>query len=138
MDVAGADSQLFSKSPAYLSETGTFIFAGNIPVTFSKIENINVAALLFMYQVLSWLFYIWLNSIWPVSLGGVPRRGAFHSGKINERTLRLLGQLVEDETIKGVTDSIWSMEDALKVSTHDWMCRKQAFLFSNRSETLAD
>lgn len=56
-----------------------------------------------------------MNSIWPVLLGGVPRRGRFHSGKIDERTLKLVGQLVESGSLKGVTDSVWPMEDALKV-----------------------
>lgn len=49
-------------------------------------------------------------------LGGVPRRSFFHSGNINFRNLSLVRDLVEDETLKGVVDSVWDMEDVLEVS----------------------
>lgn len=117
IDIAGSDPLLYAECPAYLQKDGTFAFAGNMPVTSSSSERNSLAGLLFVYQAISWLLWIGINSIWPVALGGVPRRGLFHSGKIDTRTMRLVGRLVQEGEIKGVVDSVWKMEDALKVRT---------------------
>lgn len=73
---------------------------------------------------LIWLFNIiglvleWLmQGIRPVVFGGVPRRSFFHSGSIDFRNLSLVQQLVADGKLKGVVDSVWDMEDAVKVSS---------------------
>ena len=70
-----------------------------------------------MYLAVSWLVWIAINRIWPVALGGVPRRGLFHSGKIDTRTMRIVEHLVQEGEVKGVVDSVWKMDDALKVRT---------------------
>lgn len=64
--------------------------------------------------VLTWRIY----SVRPVFLGGVPRRCFFFSGQPDARNLSLVRQLVEDGKIRGTVDSVWDMEDVIKVSLH--------------------
>jgi len=66
-------------------------------------------------QVSSW----GLNMIWPVALGGVPRKCFFLSGSPTARNLELVRGLVERGVITGVVDSVWGMEDGLKVSDNN-------------------
>lgn len=74
------------------------------------------SALLWIFGLISLVLTWQLYSIRPVLLGGVPRRCFFFSGQPNTRNLNLVQQLVEDGKLKGVVDSVWSMEDVIKVS----------------------
>lgn len=118
IDIVGSDDLLYPRSPSYLQQDGVFAFAGSMRNTHANPGSSVFGALSWVCstatQVLSWA----LHSKWPVVLGGVPRRSFFHSGKPNPRNLELTRQLIEGQVLKGIVDSIWPMEDALKAFEH--------------------
>lgn len=117
IDITGSDPYLYQRSPAYLKTNGVFSFAGNMSRTHATLGTSIFGAIAWMFGlislVLTWQFY----SIWPVFLGGVPRRCFFYSGQPNARNLQIVGGLVEDGKLKGRVDSVWDMEDVLKVNS---------------------
>lgn len=116
IDISGSDPVLYQHSPAYLKPTGPFAFAGNMSRTHAN-PNLGIFGVLGWFVRLVSLVLMWnLYSIWPVMLGGVPRRSFFFSGQPNARNLSIVRQLVEDGILRGVVDSVWDMEDVLKVS----------------------
>lgn len=115
MDITGTDSLLWARCPIYLKKDGFFAMAGAISATHVNVAPGIIGSLAFMArdirQVASWQ----MNMMWPVALGGVPRKSFFHSGTPTAKRLELVRQLVEDRKMKGVIDSVWEMDDALKV-----------------------
>ena len=65
----------------------------------------------------------WLPSIWsflanlylPAWLGGTPRSYQMITGTPNQRDLERVRKLIEEGDLKPVVDSVWGMEDVLKV-----------------------
>jgi len=53
--------------------------------------------------------------MWPVMLGGVPRRSLFHSGSPSKRNLEVVRALAKSGELRGVVDSVWGFDDAVKV-----------------------
>lgn len=52
-------------------------------------------------------------------LGGVPRRHRMHNAFINQASLRRVAKMAEEGKMKVLTDSVWAMEEAIKVR-HEW------------------
>lgn len=118
VDIAGSDDLLYSQSPAYLKPDGCFVFAGKISTTHARPASSSLDAFLFFLNLLrlplSWI----LTTIWPVLLGGVPRRGFFHSGTPTARHLEVSRQIAEQGHLKVVVDSVWDMDDVLEAYKH--------------------
>lgn len=106
IDVAGADELLYDKSPAYLTPDGMFVAAGKMSVTHGGGGILSILYFLLSFNV---------RASWPVSLGGIPRRGIFHSGNVVQSSMQKLPALIEAGHIRGLVDSEWAMEDAIKV-----------------------
>lgn len=115
MDITSTDPLLWLKSPAYLKPDGYFAFAGAMSITHASLTPGALGLLSFVANVVRQVASWQMSMIWPVVLGGVPRKCFFHSGSPNARNLELVRQLVEEGKMKGVVDSMWSMEDGLKV-----------------------
>lgn len=74
-----------------------------------------LGTVIWFYSIISLILEWSLHGIRPVVLGGVPRRSFFHSGSIDFRDLSLVRQLVASDELKGVVDSVWDMDDVVKV-----------------------
>ncbi|OJK01145.1 hypothetical protein ASPACDRAFT_1886862 [Aspergillus aculeatus ATCC 16872] len=61
------------------------------------------------------LSFVWnqhMVPLWPVVLGGVPRRYQFYSARPNRESLGRVMRLVQNGELKMVVDSVWEMADA--------------------------
>lgn len=65
--------------------------------------------------ILAFVLSFQLKVRWPLRLGGTPRKGLFYSANINQESLQRVADLVEAGQLKGLVDSEWAMEDAIKV-----------------------
>ncbi|KIX01214.1 uncharacterized protein Z518_08939 [Rhinocladiella mackenziei CBS 650.93] len=106
IDIVGGDWDLYTKSPAYLKPDSTFIFGGNISIVHGGASFVSVVF---------WLLSIRIASRRPVILGGVPRKCLLHQGKIDRENLLKAAALIEEGKLKPVIDSVYEMEDVLKV-----------------------
>ena len=96
---------LYNGSPAYLKANGLFLNIGSGPG-----KDIGVGHLLGMVWSLA------QNFLWPKILGGTPRVYGFVSAESNSKQLAKLKRLVEEGKLRIPIDSLWDMEDGLKVS----------------------
>lgn len=69
-----------------------------------------------LFSLVRFIFGYVLQSHWPASLGGIPRKNFLYSGNVNHETMQKLAELVEMGHVKGLVDSEWPMEDAIQVS----------------------
>ena len=106
IDIVGEDPLLYEKSPAYLSPNGIFLFGGNMPLIHGG------GGLL---DVIRWQLGIMIAKRRPLILGGVPRKCMFHSGRIERAGLQKLVAFIEEGRMKPVVDSVYEMEEVLKV-----------------------
>ncbi|KAK0495808.1 hypothetical protein EDD18DRAFT_1286241 [Armillaria luteobubalina] len=95
--VALKDPSLFTHSPAYLAPGGTFVSTGSIQGLhpFNLVLKTAVAML------------------WPSWLGGVPRSHKTVMLAHDASTLEGIRQLLEDEKIKPLVDSVYEFKDVL-------------------------
>lgn len=106
IDIAGADDQLYDKSPAYLKPDGAYLIGGKMSVTHGG------GGLL---DIMSWALKFYTKTCWPRFLGGTPRKGFFHSANIIPKDIVKTAALVEAGQLTGTIDTEFAMEDALKV-----------------------
>jgi hypothetical protein len=66
-------------------------------------------------SIISFVLSFQLKARWPLRLGGTPRKGVFYSANIDQESLQKVADLVEAGKLKGLVDSEWAMEDAVKV-----------------------
>lgn len=66
-------------------------------------------------SVLGWILSCRVASKRPVMLGGVPRQCLLHQGQINKQSLQKAAALLGEGKVKPVIDSVYEMEDVLKV-----------------------
>ncbi|KAK5085471.1 zinc ion binding [Lithohypha guttulata] len=118
IDISGTDPNLYPNSPTYLQSNGTFVFAGNMALTHTQAGTGTLSTLSFLFDLVRGVAGWAISSTLPVVLGGIPRRSFFHSGQPTWRNLELVRQLVEGGYVKGVVDSVWEREDALKAYEH--------------------
>lgn len=81
-----------------------------------KTHVANSSALLRILSIVLWVLSIMIQSRRPTWLGGVPRKCVFHSGRPKTESLNEMVALVEKGRLRGVTDSVYEMEDVIKVS----------------------
>jgi NADPH:quinone reductase-like Zn-dependent oxidoreductase len=98
--------------PDYLTERGLFV---NVGIAFQDytLSRVLYATYLFMLKF----------PLLPTWLGGVPRRYVTVTGFVNQEGLEKLRALVEEGKLRVVIDSVWDMEDALKVCAFHAICR---------------
>ncbi len=106
VDVVGIEDTLYFESPRYLAPDGVFLLGG-------KMDLIHDGGGLL--GILSFLVVLYLRMHRPVVLGGTRRTLLFHSGNVNQDSMQHLPDLVKNGHLRGVVDSEWAMEDALKV-----------------------
>ena len=107
IDIAGSDEYLCTKSSSYLKPDGTFVFGGKIKATHGSKSFFSIAR---------FAFSAWWQGTMPVILGGSPRRCLFHSGNLTKKALESVADMVENQKLKGLVDSVWEMESAVKAS----------------------
>ncbi len=66
--------------------------------------------------ILSWVFWEKIERFRPVMLGGVPRRHRMHNAFINQARLQRVVRLADEGKVRVPIDSVWKMEDVVKVS----------------------
>ncbi len=66
-------------------------------------------------SILSFLVVSQLRMHWPRILGGTPRTLMFHSGQVTQVSMQKLPELIRTGQLRGLVDSEWAMEDAIKV-----------------------
>ena len=103
IDTVGSQD-LYTHSPAYLHEGKPFLNLGS-----------GFTAEISLRDVLYMAWSMTSNYLWPRLLWGTPREYIFFGAKPDGVTLERLRQYVDEGKLKGVTDSVWDMEDALKV-----------------------
>ena len=107
IDVVGTELELYDKCPAFLKKEGVFIWCGKIDATHGGE----------LFGFITALLQIQLKAIWPLWLGGIPRKGIFYSAHLDQASMQRVADLAEEGKLIGLTDSVWEMEDVLKVST---------------------
>ena len=85
---------------------GVFVYGGKISLTHGGASFLGILSTVLGFQ---------LKAKWPLSLGGTPRKGVFYSAHINQESLQKVADLVDTGQLKGLVDSEWAMEDAVKV-----------------------
>ncbi|KIW74038.1 hypothetical protein PV04_02106 [Phialophora macrospora] len=105
IDIAGADDTLYLESPRYLAPDGIFLAGGKMDITHGGGGFLSI---------LSFLVISHLRMYWLATLGGTPRTLMFHSGHITQASMRKLPELVQNGQLRGLVDSEWAMEDAIK------------------------
>jgi len=106
LDVVGADNELYTQSPSYLTPNGLFLLLGSMPAMHSGS----------IWRLLSWVLRSQINRYRPVLLGGTPRPCRLYSTKPDKKSLERVIELVQKGEVKGVVDSVWKMDQGLKVS----------------------
>lgn len=115
MDITGTAPLLWPKCPDYLKLDGYFAFAGAMSATHTGVPPGVIGSLAFVARIITQVLGWQMAAILPVALGGVPRKSFFHSGTPTARNLEIARQLVEEGKMRGVVDSVWGMDDAMKV-----------------------
>ena len=105
IDCVGSQ-ELYNYSPSYLKEGKPFLNMGS-----GFGERITLRAILAMAWGMT------CNYLWPRVLGGTARKYIFFGAKPEAVTLERLRQYVGEGKLKTMTDSVWDMEDALKVGS---------------------
>ena len=104
-DVVG-DAGLHKYCPRYLKPDGWFILLGAM----GEIASPS------WWGMLSTMIPAKLERFRPVMFGGVPRNHRMMNGGPDKETLLEAVRIVEEGKLKVVIDSVWEMEDMLKVS----------------------
>jgi len=107
IDIAGSDERIFNHCPAYLKPDSLYLPVGDMRMSHNRPN---------FFGMLRFVFGRVLQSFWPAFLGGVPRKNFMYSGNVNHETMQKLAGLVEMGHVKGLVDSEWAMEDAIKAS----------------------
>ena len=105
IDTIGVQS-LYTHCPAYLKEGKSFLNAGALLYTGSGI-----------WGVMSLTKDMLANYFWPRFLGGTDRKYELLSTDLVPGLLEKVRAVVALGAVRGVVDSTWEMEGALKVST---------------------
>jgi NADPH:quinone reductase-like Zn-dependent oxidoreductase len=103
IDNVGVQS-LYTHSPAYLKEGKSLLNAGVLPYTGSGI-----------WGAMSLIRDLLANYFWPRFLGGTDRKYELLATDLVPGLLEKVRVVVASGAVKGVVDSVWEMEDALKV-----------------------
>ena len=104
IDTVGVQS-LYTHCSAYLKEGKSLLNAGVLPYTGSGI-----------WGVMSLTKDMLANYFWPRFLGGTDRKYELLRTDLVPGLLEKVRVVVASGAVKGVVDSAWEMEDALKVS----------------------
>ncbi|KAL2397035.1 Trans-enoyl reductase poxH [Exophiala dermatitidis] len=104
-DVAGTSNDLFTHSPSYLVENGTFVLLGNM--------NLFKPSASF-FSFLIWALGTNMNRYLPRLLGGIPRKFCFYSASPTGDDTRKIIEMAEKGEVKPAVDSVWKWEDAIK------------------------
>ena len=99
------NKELHNHCPAYLTEDGLYDLLGDL----HEIGNPS------WWNLLNWVFWAKLERFRPVILGGVPRRHRMHNAFISQEKLQRVVRMAEEGKLKVLMDSVWKMEDVLKV-----------------------
>ena len=110
VDTVGVQS-LYTHCPAYLKEGKSFLNAGLLPYTDSG-----------MWGVMSLTKDLLSNYFWPTFLGGTDRKYELLRTDLVPGLLEKVRTVVASGAVKGVVDSVWDMEDALKVRSACTFC----------------
>ncbi|TFY78567.1 hypothetical protein EWM64_g5447 [Hericium alpestre] len=94
-----ADPSLYTKSESYLAPGGIFASVGPQPHGFSGAFHVGK---------LLWCSFM------PALLGGVRRRWSFVLCQINHEQLAQLADLIVQDKVKPIVDSVYAFEDALQ------------------------
>jgi NADPH:quinone reductase-like Zn-dependent oxidoreductase len=103
IDTVGVQS-LYTHCPAYLKEGRSLLNAGVLPYTGSGI-----------WGSMSLTKDLLVNYFWPRFLGGTDRKYELLKTDLVPGLLEKVRVVVASGAVKGVVDSVWEMEDALKV-----------------------
>lgn len=103
VDTVGVQS-LYTHCPAYLKRGKTFLNAGMLPYTGSGI-----------WGAMSLTKDLLVNYFWPRFIGGTDRKYELLKTDLVPGLLEKVRAAVASGAVKGVVDSVWDMEDALKV-----------------------
>jgi NADPH:quinone reductase-like Zn-dependent oxidoreductase len=103
IDTVGVQS-LYTHCPAYLKEGKSLLNAGVLPYTGSGI-----------WGAMSLTRDLLANYFWPKFLGGTDRKYELLKTDLVPGLLEKVRIVVAFGAVKGVVDSVWEMEDALKV-----------------------
>ncbi|EHY57006.1 zinc ion binding [Exophiala dermatitidis] len=104
-DVAGTSNDLFTYSPSYLVENGTFVLLGNLNL-------FKPSASFFSFLV--WALGTNVNRYLPRLLGGIPRKFYFYSATPTGEDTGKIIEMAEKGEVKPAVDSVWKWEDAIK------------------------
>ncbi|KDQ33589.1 hypothetical protein PLEOSDRAFT_1099549 [Pleurotus ostreatus PC15] len=96
-----SDPSLYTHSPQYLAPQGVFVTTGPFPHSTTISEFFNA-------------FLTIVATARPVWLGGVNRKYKLAAVMVDKADLNALSQLIAEGKLKGVVDSVYPMEDALK------------------------
>lgn len=103
IDTVGVQS-LYAHCPAYLKKGRSLLNAGVLPYTGSGI-----------WGPVSLAKDLLVNYFWPSFLGGTDRKYELLRTDLVPGLLEKVRGVVASGAVKGVVDSVWEMEDALKV-----------------------
>lgn len=103
LDCAGADQELYSKSPIYLQSSGIFVVLGALPVASNPS----------LWTFISWGLWAQVTRFRPTILVGIPRRFRFFSATPDKETSEQVVDLFERGHIKAATAGVWKIEDAI-------------------------
>jgi reticulon-4-interacting protein 1, mitochondrial len=106
IDTVGIQS-LYTHCPAYLAEGKPYLDVGVAP---SKGPNWD------LWNIASLASALISNNFWPRLLGGTPRKFALLSTTPDAAMMEKVRALAASGVIKCVVDSVWPMEEAMKVS----------------------
>lgn len=98
---------LHTHCPSYLAQDGLYDLIGAMTIVESGS----------WWSMLSWLVTGKLEAYRPVMLGGVPRRHRMHNAMVGKEQLRRVVEVAETGKLKVLLDSVWKMEDGIKVCT---------------------
>lgn len=104
-DIVSDSNDLYTSSPAYLTESGKYILLGGL----------KIAKGLGMVGILRWVFASLVTRFRPRLLGGTPRYYQFFSAAFVQKDAQNLLELVEAGKVRAVVDSRWCFDQAHQV-----------------------
>jgi reticulon-4-interacting protein 1, mitochondrial len=94
---------LFESSPGFLKPDGLYVTVG---VLYTELSY---------SAMLGSLFTMAKNFLWPVILGGVPRKYIQVASAVSQADMVRLAEMCEERRLEVPLDDIWGFKDALKV-----------------------